>query len=242
MPEHDSPPVAIVTGGSSGVGRQTGRLLAAAGYAVALAARSEDKLDEAVAEAQADAADGARVIAVPTDVTDPDAVDRLIERVIDELGGLHALCNVAGDAPLCPIHAIEPDAWRRCVDVNLSAIVYTTRAAWEPLKKQGGTIVNVSSMASIDPFKGFAMYAAAKVGVNMFTKATADEGSNAGIKAVCLAPGAIETPMLRANFSENAIPRANALDPADLAQIIVDLITGARDYQSGETLVVESPH
>jgi len=242
MPDNDSPHVAIVTGASSGVGRQTARRLAAAGYHVALAARSKDKLDEAVKEAKADAAEGVNVIAVHTDVTDADAVANLVETTVEKLGGLTALCNCAGYAPLCPIQAIKPDDWQQCIQVNLSSIVYTTQAAWKPLKSNGGTIVNVSSMASIDPFKGFAMYAAAKVGVNMFTKATADEGNKAGIKAVCLAPGAIETPMLRSNFSEKAIPKKNALDPGEFAQIIVDLVTGDRDFEPGETLVVESPH
>ncbi|MEM9252530.1 MAG: SDR family oxidoreductase [Planctomycetota bacterium] len=241
MPETDSLNVAIVTGGSSGVGRATAPLLAAAGYHVALAARSADKLEQAVDEARAAAADGVRVIAVPTDLTDQDAVTALVDRAVAELGGVTALCNVAGHAPLGPIQSITADEWRKCVDINLTSVVYTTQAVWKPMRKTGGTIVNVSSMSSIDPFKGFSMYAAAKIGVNMFTKCTADEGKRRGIKAVCLAPGAIETPMLRQNFNEKVIHPDHALAPAEFGQIIVDLVLGTRDYTPGETLVVEAP-
>ncbi|MEM1207991.1 MAG: SDR family oxidoreductase [Planctomycetota bacterium] len=241
MPETDHPNVAIVTGGSSGVGRATAPLLAAAGYHVALAARSADKLEQAAEETRAAAAEGVKVLAIPTDVTDHDAVNRLVEATVESFGGVTALCNVAGHAPLGPIQSITSDEWSKCIDVNLSSVIYTTQAVWKPMRKTGGTIVNVSSMASIDPFKGFAMYAAAKIGVNMFTKATADEGARPGIKAVCLAPGAIETPMLRQNFNEKVIHPDHALDPSEFGQIIVDLVTGARDYTPGETLVVEAP-
>ncbi|MEO0965486.1 MAG: SDR family oxidoreductase [Planctomycetota bacterium] len=241
MPETNPPNAAIVTGGSSGVGRATAPLLAAAGYHVALAARSADKLEQAAEETRAAAAEGVQVLAIPTDVTDHDAVTALVDRTVAELGGVTALCNVAGHAPLGPIPSITSDEWQKCIDANLSSVIFTTQAVWKPMQKTGGTIVNVSSMSSIDPFKGFAMYAAAKIGVNMFTKCTAEEGARRGIKAVCLAPGAIETPMLRQNFNEKVIHPDHALDPAEFGQIIVDLVLGARDYNPGETLVVEAP-
>ncbi|MEO0588887.1 MAG: SDR family NAD(P)-dependent oxidoreductase, partial [Planctomycetota bacterium] len=182
MPDNAPHKVAIVTGASSGVGRATAKLLAAAGYHVAAAARSEDKLQAAADDARAAAPDGINVLAIPTDITDPASVQALVDQTVDQLGGVTALCNVAGQAPLGPIQSITPDAWRSCVDTNLSSVVYTTQAVWKPMRKTGGTIVNVSSMASVDPFKGFAMYAAAKVGVNLFTKCTADEGTKLHIK------------------------------------------------------------
>ena len=86
-------------------------------------------------------------------------------------------------------------------------------------------MVNVSSMASIDPFPGFATYAAAKIGV----------------KAVAVAPGAVETPMLRSMFNEQMIPKDKALSPEQVAKIITDCITGERAFTSGETIAVPSP-
>ncbi len=98
-------------------------------------------------------------------------------------------------------------------------------------------MVNVSSMASIDPFPGFSIYAASKLAVNMFTRCIAQEG----LRAVAIAPGAVETPMLRGLFDESVIPRDKALDPAEVAKVIVDCITGNRAFESGEVITVPSP-
>jgi NAD(P)-dependent dehydrogenase (short-subunit alcohol dehydrogenase family) len=96
----------------------------------------------------------------------------------------------------------------------------------------------VSSMASIDPFPGFAAYAAAKAGLNMLTHVTAREGAAIGLKAVAIAPGAVETPMLRSAFDERAIPRHAALSPQAVASLIADCITGRRAFQPGEVIQI----
>ena len=161
---------------------------------------------------------------------------------METFGRIDALANVAGSAPLQPIPRIKDADLDECLAVNLKSVIYTTRAVWPAFKQQkSGAIVNVSSMASVDPFTGFNMYAAAKAGVNLFTKATADEGKRLGIRAFAVAPGAIETPMLRANFPAKVIPEANALDPILVAGVIRDLLTGARTAEPGETLLLPSP-
>ncbi len=235
--------VAIVTGAGSGVGRDTAMLLAEAGYAVVLVGRTESRLRDAIDLIKAEVPDGPPLLALPTDLTDPAAVNALVEQTVAQLGRLDALANVAGSAPLQPIERIEDDQLDACLATNLKSVIYTTRAAWKPFKEQkSGVIVNVSSMASIDPFRGFNMYAAAKAGVNLFTKATADEGARINLRAYAVAPGAIETQMLRDNFSTKAIPEANALDPIIVAGLIRDLITGKRDAVNGSTLPLPSPH
>ena len=132
-----------------------------------------------------------------------------------------------------------------CIAVNLKSVIYLTRAVWPTFKAQkdagGGAICNVSSMATKDPFPGFNVYAAAKAGVNLFTKATADEGKRINVTAAAVAPGAIETPMLRANFPEKTIPTDKTLDPLTVAGVIRDVLTGAREFEPGETIFLPSP-
>ncbi len=233
------PKIAIVTGAGSGIGRDTAVLLAEAGYDLALAARTESALRD-TAEMIGEEFEGRReTLVVPTDLTDPDAVRNLIGRTLERFERVDALANVAGSAPLGPIEAITAESWRACVDTNLSSVVLTTAAIWPTLQRQkAGVVVNVSSLASVDPFPGFSMYAAAKIGVNMFTHCTAQEGKRHGIRAVAVAPGAVETAMLRQNFDEKTIPADKTLDPSVIAGVIRDCITGTRDFKPGETIVL----
>jgi len=232
---------AIVTGASSGVGRDTATLLAEATYAVVMVARDEAKLNAAVGLIRDDIP-GAELEVVPADVSQPDAVRAAVGRAVEKYGGVNVVANVAGSAPLQPIDKITDEGLAACLAVNLNSVVYITRAVWPVMKRAGGGVIcNVSSLSAFDPFTGFNIYGAAKAGVNLFTKATAAEGKRAGIKAVAVAPGAIETPMLRANFSEKAIPAEKTLDPMVVAQLIVDLLTGRRKFDPGETIQVPGP-
>ncbi|MBX2853132.1 MAG: SDR family oxidoreductase [Phycisphaeraceae bacterium] len=228
-------PVAIITGAGSGVGRDLAVLMAEAGYRCVLAARTEADLEETAALIATDVPD-AESLVVPTDVADPDAVNKLVSETLRRFGRIDALANIAGYAPLQPIDRIEDETLRRVTAVNFDAVVYATRAAWPTFKAQkAGVVCNVSSMGAFDPFTGFNIYGAAKAAVNIFTKATADEGKRLNVNAYAIAPGAIETPMLRENFSEKVIPAENTLDPMDVAAAIRDCLTGKTDMQSGET-------
>lgn len=228
-------PVAIITGAGSGVGRDLAVLMAEAGYRCVLAARTEADLEGTAALIATDVPD-AESLVVPTDVADPDAVNKLVSETLRRFGRIDALANIAGYAPLQPIDRIEDETLRRVTAVNFDAVVYATRAAWPTFKAQkAGVVCNVSSMGAFDPFTGFNIYGAAKAAVNIFTKATADEGKRLNVNAYAIAPGAIETPMLRENFSEKVIPAENTLDPMDVAAAIRDCLTGKTDMQSGET-------
>ena len=232
------PHVAIVTGAGSGVGRSTAQGLARAGYDLVLVGRTQSKL-----EATADTLPtGTAVICLPTDITDPDAPRQIINATLDRFDRIDGLVNVAGLAPLQPIPQITPAIWRDNIDVNLSAPVLLTAAVWPTFERQrSGTIVNVSSMSSVDPFPGFSIYGAAKVGLNLFTRCTADEGKAIGVRAVAVAPGAVETPMLRQNFDETMLPPQRTLSPDAVAEVICDCITGRRAFEPGETIFVPSP-
>ncbi|NBC10627.1 MAG: SDR family NAD(P)-dependent oxidoreductase [Planctomycetes bacterium] len=232
--------IAIVTGAGSGIGRSTALLLAEAGYTTVLVGRTESKLEE-TAKLIAEESPDAQTMVHAADVTDEEAVQALIDAVVEKHERIDVIANVAGYAPLGPIARLETDEYRKCLAANLDSVVFMTRAAWPVFKKQkSGFIANVSSMASVDPFTGFNVYGAAKAGVNLFTKATADEGKRIKLNAVAVGPGAVETEMLRDNFSEKAIPKDMTLDPAEVAAVIRDCITGDRDFERGETILLAS--
>lgn len=228
--------IAIVTGAGSGIGRAAAVQLGGAGYCVVLVSRNREKLEQT-----AELVDGETFI-YPADVADPDAVTMLIEDVLASFGRIDALAHVAGFAELLPIEQITPEHWRKTVDVNLTAAVLLTAAVWPTFKaQQSGVVVNVSSMSSIDPFPGLATYAAAKIGLNMFTQCTAREGEAIGVKAVAIAPGSVETPMLRSLFDEKMVPTDKTLAPDDIADVIRGCITGEHAFSNGETIVMPSP-
>lgn len=232
---------AIVTGAGSGVGRAVALLLAESGYELLLVGRTSEKLEH-TAELIHQTSPNLKVVAHQADIADPAACKAIIDHAMQQFGRIDALINVAGYASIVPIEKITPQEWRTTLDINLSSVIYLTTAAWPIFKQQkAGFIANVSSMASISPFPGFALYASAKVALNMFTRITADEGKRLGIKAVSIAPGAIETPMLRSIWDESKIPTNKTLAPTAVASIIRDCLLGTRPYTSGETIQLLSP-
>ena len=109
------------------------------------------------------------------------------------------------------------------------------------VEQQSGFIGSVSSMASIDPFPGFSIYAAAKAGVNLFTLVTGREGQKIGVRAMAVAPGAVETGMLRKLFDESVIPADATLSPDEVAKVIVDCLENKRAFEVGQTIELPSP-
>lgn len=239
---------AIVTGAGSGVGRDTALLLAEAGYNVTLVSRTAADLEATAETVRRETGAQVDLLVAPADVTDSAAVDAVVEKALERFGRVDAVANCAGSAPLQPLDRLTDQTIDAAIAVNLKSVIYTTRAVWPAFRRQhaagatsGGAICSVSSMASIDPFTGFNVYAAAKAGVNLFTKAAADEGRQMGVVCAAVAPGAIETPMLRENFPEKLIPADKTLDPMDVAGVIRDVLTGSRAVEPGETIVLPSP-
>ena len=119
----------------------------------------------------------------------------------------------------------------------MAAIFHTTRAVWPLMKAQGGgVIINMSSMAAVDPFPGFAVYGASKAWVNLFSQATASEGKPHGIRVFSVAPGAVETGLMRASFPD--FPADKTLAPDEVAAVILSLCEPALAPCSGQTLFV----
>ena len=166
--------VAVVTGAGSGIGKAVALALAHAGYSVVLAGRRAAPLNEVATQA------GSNALAVPTDVTDPDAVAALFTRAVDWFGHVDLLFNNAGTgAPPTPFEDLSFENWRRVVDTNLTGAFLCAQAAFRQMKKQqprGGRIINNGSIAASAPRPHMAAYTASKHGVSGLTKAISLEG------------------------------------------------------------------
>ena len=223
----------IITGAGRGIGRATAQRLTAAGMNVLAVARTAADLDETV---QSTRDHSGQCLVEVADVTDRAQVDRAVARARKKFGRIDALINNAGLAPLSPVATMTDDAFARTNAVNINAVFYTCRAAWPDLTATRGCIINLSSMASTDPFPGFAAYGAAKAWVNLFTRALADEGKPSGIRAFAVAPGAVETTMLRGAFPD--FPAAETLAPEEVAGLIETLLDERCRYASGQTVII----
>jgi NAD(P)-dependent dehydrogenase (short-subunit alcohol dehydrogenase family) len=231
---HSAQRVAIITGAGSGIGLEAARQISTKGWALVLAGRTLSTLNAAGHSLKGP------WLAVPGDVGDPAYAPKLIAEAISRFGGLDALINSAGVAPLATIPNHTPAMIQQAFQTNAIAPALLMAALWPALlKRGGGRIVNVSSMASIDPYDGFFAYAASKSALNMLTRIANNEGKTHNIRCFCVAPGAVETPMLRALFSTADLPTTSALDPADVAAIIVQCLQGQRDLDAGEPIMIE---
>lgn len=235
-------PVAIVTGAGSGIGRAVCGLLANAGYRLSLVGRREEKLQETMSEIDARSAAPPEMLILSADVTNAQQAMSAVDMTAQQWGRADALINGAGVAPLAAIDRTDEDLLYRTFAVNTFAAAYLIARIWPVFRKQrGGCIVNISTMGTADPFPGFFAYAAAKSAVESLTRSAVKEGASFGVRAFSVAPGAVETDMLRANFSERQIPRQRTLDPLDVAHVICDCVLGRRDGEAGSTIFVPSP-
>jgi NAD(P)-dependent dehydrogenase (short-subunit alcohol dehydrogenase family) len=156
---------AVVTGAGRGIGEGIAHLLAEAGANVVCAARSMNQIERVAADINA-AGYGTRAVAQATDVSSAADMDALAQRAVDEFGRLDIWINNAGGSLVsAPITELDPAEWDKTLAVNLSSVFYGVRAAARHMK-DGGAIVNTSSMAGRDPVPGSGHYSAAKAGVN----------------------------------------------------------------------------
>ena len=228
-------PVAIVTGAGTGIGLALCHRLAARGYRLVLAGRRREPLESA-----AEALDTETLVHI-ADMGTPDDAEAVVDAAVAAFGRLDALINNAGGGPLAPIDQHTPDMLRQTLEPTTLGPAVAIARAWPVFTEQGcGRIVNVSSRASVAPFPGFFAYAASKAAVNLLAKSAASEGAAHGIHAFAVAPGAVETPLLRALFDEATIPTNQTMAPDTVAAVIEACLIGAHDDKSGETLHVSS--
>jgi 3-oxoacyl-[acyl-carrier protein] reductase len=239
---------AIVTGAARGIGAATARRLAADGHAVAVL----DLLEEqATATAQAIVADGGRALAVGVDVTDEEAVAAAVARVTEELGAPTVLVNNAGILRDNLLFKMTADDWDAVLGVHLRGAFLVTRAVQAHMvAAKYGRIVNLSSTSALGN-RGQANYSAAKAGLQGFTKTLAIELGKFGVTANAVAPGVIETDMIRATAERIGMPLEDYLgqaaqdvplgrvgQPEDIANAVAFFCSEQSGYVSGQVLYV----
>ena len=184
--------VAVVTGGSKGIGKAIAFGLAAAGAKVVLAARTPEPLEQVAAGLREG---GAEALAVPTDVTDAAAVQGLVQKTLDIYQRVDILINNAGIGRFGTVVDFTPSDWDAVINSNLKAIYLCTQSALAPMLAQGeGQIINVLSIAAKVPFEASSAYCAAKAGALAFTKVLASEVRQQNIRVTAVLPGSVHTP------------------------------------------------
>jgi 3-oxoacyl-[acyl-carrier protein] reductase len=213
--------VAIVTGGSRGIGFVVAAALLARGARVAISGRTAESLEEAEARLQEAGGGGGNVLAVQADVAREADVERLVNETIARFGGLDILINNAGVGRFGNVADLSTEAWRTIIDTNLTGAFYCTRAALPHLKRRGGGwIINISSLAGSNPFAGGAAYCASKAGLNAFTESLMLEVRYDNIRVSTIAPGSVQT-----GFSGNEETNADwKLASEDVAEVVTDLL------------------
>jgi len=236
---------AVVTGGSSGIGRAMGEALAQAGAHVVLVARDAQALAAAVAAIEAG---GGRASFIASDLVKPNGVAETAEAVVMRHGEPDILVNAAGINARRAIDAVTIDSWAGEVDLNLRVPFFLSRALTGGMLRRGwGRVINLASLQSVRAFPNSAPYGASKGGVVQLTRALAEAWSAAGVTVNAIAPGFFPTRLTAPVFSDPSLAAANARQTMvgrngrleDLWGPTIFLASRASDYVTGQTLFVD---
>jgi 3-oxoacyl-[acyl-carrier protein] reductase len=237
--------VALVTGGSRGIGRAICLAFADEGAAVAVNYRSgeaeaREVVDQIVSK-------GGRAIALAGDVSDYEAAQRLVASTVEELGGLHVLVNNAGISKDALIYDLEPDAWLQVMKVNFGGVFNCTKASLSHfMREREGAIVNVSSVMGERGWTGESNYAASKGAVNAFTRCCAMEVARFGIRVNAVLPGFVTTELVAGLLERDGgkgileqLPLRSFASPEDVAHAVLYLASSDSSYATGTMLTLD---
>ncbi len=234
--------VAVVTGGSRGIGFEIARAMRDSGAQIIIADRLREAGEEAAAALQGEF--------VETDVTRSESVRRLAEHATLRHGRIDILANIAGIALNTPSEDTSDEEWRRVMGVNLDGVYYCCREVGKLMLSQGkGVIVNMASMSGLisNRPQPQAAYNASKAGVILLTKSLAGEWASRGVRVNSIAPGYVGTPMTKLGLDTpewnkvwlESIPMGRLAEPAEIAPLAVFLASDASSYMTGSTVVID---
>jgi NAD(P)-dependent dehydrogenase (short-subunit alcohol dehydrogenase family) len=201
-------PSALVTGGSSGIGLAIARMLAEEGYRLTLASRTADKVETAAGELDA--------LAVAADVSKPEDCGRVVAEHVTRHGGLDVLVNSAGIGIAARVEDAQLKHIDRQLNINLRGLVLVTQAALPHLRASRGWIVNLASIAGTQPVPILPIYAATKAAVISLTRSLNADLDDAGVRAIALCPGFVDTPMT----TFTGLRTEEMIQPEDCAEVV----------------------
>jgi NAD(P)-dependent dehydrogenase (short-subunit alcohol dehydrogenase family) len=236
--------VALVTGGASGIGLATVRYLLEGGWKVAAIDRDE----KALASLASEIGKPSRLFTSSVDITDEPAAEKVVAMAAEALGGLDGVVNSAGIAADIPALETPVGVFRKILDVNVVGTFIVARSAARIMKgAKGGAIVNISSISGLRGSKGRSAYGASKGAVVVLTQVLANDLAPYGIRVNCVAPGPVDTPMVKTMHSDkdrqlftSSIPLRRYAEPKEIASAIEFLLDGRRSsYITGEIVAVD---
>ncbi|MEP2736017.1 MAG: SDR family oxidoreductase [Erythrobacter sp.] len=238
---------AVITGAGRGIGEGIAQTLADAGANIVCAARSTDQIEE-TANAINASNTGGRAVWQKTDVSIQEDMQALAQRAVDEFGSLDIWVNNAGGSLVsAPMAELDPAEWDKTIAVNLSSIFYSIQAA-VPHLAEGSSIVNISSMAAIEPFPGSAHYAAAKAGINMMTKTLSMElGPKTRVNTIM--PGFVPTDTVKIALNmkdedfiqlekDLNLPAGRLGTPQDIGALVLYLVAPSAAWMTGQNIAL----
>lgn len=232
--------VALVTGAGLGIGKGIALVLAREGYDIVVCDLNQENVEQVAEEVRGL---GVKASAIKCDVSQSSEVEALFVQVQEEFGRVDVLVNNAGIYPFVSFEAMQETDWDKVMDVNLKGVFLCSKAALT-IMPEGGRMITVSSIASLQGFAGLVHYCASKGGVNGMVRALALELAPKKITVNAVAPGAIETPGAKMPVENQeqilaGIPLARMGQPEDIAHAVAFLASEKASYITGQVLVVD---
>ena len=235
--------IALVTGGSRGIGFAIAKILSENGAKVIITANNQDRLEHAISEIS-------NTTYIQADIRNTKEVKHVVKDIIEKYGKLDILVNNAGIFPrIKKLHEIEDDEWSEVLDVNLTGSFRFCRECIPYLIKTSGTIINIASDAGLKAYQGFNVdaYSASKAALILLTKCCALEYANEKIRVNCICPGVVDTDMSKPflktqkdrDFMDNEHPLGRIGQPQEIAKAVLFLVSDDSSWTTGAVLTVD---